>query len=322
MVSQYKSYAFTIVELLIVVVVVAILATITVVSYNGITARTKEASIKSDVVSAKKMMEVFKITNNRYPESSSEAALKPSGGISSDYTPYDGGAGYCAHFASGSLNYYVTSATDPKEGVCDTVTNIITNPSLETASTNWMSRWFGSGGGAGIDDSHSELAGLCGSYGWRRTWTVSGTGFQDVGVRYDHSPIVAGQTYNFNAAMRSSFVTTYRFFIEWLDGGNVVLSTSTLRNFPAPVANSWYMLKMTATAPANTVKGRIIWGPYPQGSEPGHDATIPVGATVDADCLMVAQVTNGYISEYADGDSTNWSWSGAAHASTSSGPAY
>ncbi len=44
-----RSEGFTIVELLIVIVVIAILAAITVVSYNGITARANDAAIQSDL---------------------------------------------------------------------------------------------------------------------------------------------------------------------------------------------------------------------------------------------------------------------------------
>ena len=53
------SSAFTIVELLIVVVVIAILAAITIISYNGISNRAKLSSLKNRTVS------IFKETRNR-----------------------------------------------------------------------------------------------------------------------------------------------------------------------------------------------------------------------------------------------------------------
>jgi len=49
---------FTIVELLIVVVVVGILAAITVVAYNGVQARSRDAARKSDLAAAAKAFEV------------------------------------------------------------------------------------------------------------------------------------------------------------------------------------------------------------------------------------------------------------------------
>ena len=44
-----KDNAFTIVELLVVIVVIGILASITIVSYRGITTKAAEASLQSDL---------------------------------------------------------------------------------------------------------------------------------------------------------------------------------------------------------------------------------------------------------------------------------
>ena len=50
---------FTIVELLIVIVVIAILAAISVVAYNGIQTRTQETVVKSDLVMFHKQVSLF-----------------------------------------------------------------------------------------------------------------------------------------------------------------------------------------------------------------------------------------------------------------------
>jgi len=55
---------FTIVELLIVVVVIAILATIMIVSYNGITSQARESARKSDIAAWKKQSEIYKIEHD------------------------------------------------------------------------------------------------------------------------------------------------------------------------------------------------------------------------------------------------------------------
>lgn len=59
--------AFTIVELLIVIVVVAILAAITVVAYNGITNNAKQASLKSDLSTAAKKIHLSKVESDAFP---------------------------------------------------------------------------------------------------------------------------------------------------------------------------------------------------------------------------------------------------------------
>ena len=62
-----KNQGFTIVELLIVVVVIAILAAITIVSYNGITNKANASSAKSLASSIQKKVELFQADKGRYP---------------------------------------------------------------------------------------------------------------------------------------------------------------------------------------------------------------------------------------------------------------
>ena len=58
---------FTIVELLIVIVVIAILAAISVVAYSGIQDRTRKSYLMSDSSAIKKAMEMFKADQGMYP---------------------------------------------------------------------------------------------------------------------------------------------------------------------------------------------------------------------------------------------------------------
>ncbi len=62
-----KQKGFTIVELLIVIVVIAILAAITIVAYNGIQARAKFTRAQSDLVNTQKLVELYKIQYGAYP---------------------------------------------------------------------------------------------------------------------------------------------------------------------------------------------------------------------------------------------------------------
>ncbi len=58
---------FTIVELLIVVVVIAILAAITIVSYNGITQKANASAAKSVAATWQKKLELYYAEEGRYP---------------------------------------------------------------------------------------------------------------------------------------------------------------------------------------------------------------------------------------------------------------
>jgi prepilin-type N-terminal cleavage/methylation domain-containing protein len=57
---------FTIVELLIVIVVIAILAAISVVAYNGVQKRAHDAHRVADVDAVKKFLEMYRIENGHY----------------------------------------------------------------------------------------------------------------------------------------------------------------------------------------------------------------------------------------------------------------
>lgn len=63
---------FTIVELLIVVVVIAILAAITIVSYNGITNRANQSAAKALAATIQKKAEAYNAENGRYPLTTAE----------------------------------------------------------------------------------------------------------------------------------------------------------------------------------------------------------------------------------------------------------
>ncbi len=69
---------FTIVELLIVIVVIAILATISVAAYRGIQNRAYDSSVQSDLKSLASKLEVFKIDSptSVYPNANSAATTQ------------------------------------------------------------------------------------------------------------------------------------------------------------------------------------------------------------------------------------------------------
>ncbi len=65
--KQTKARGFTIVELLIVIVVIAILAAITIVAYNGIQNRAKTSSGQAAANALDKKLEAFNTINSAYP---------------------------------------------------------------------------------------------------------------------------------------------------------------------------------------------------------------------------------------------------------------
>ncbi len=75
-----RSVGFTIVELLIVIVVIAVLAAITVVAFNGIRERAAMSSLKSDLSAAAKKMELAKVDNAELYPATLPAGVSASNG--------------------------------------------------------------------------------------------------------------------------------------------------------------------------------------------------------------------------------------------------
>ena len=69
---------FTIVELLIVIVVIAILAAISIVAYNGIQARGKNSAAQSSATAIVKKAEIYKVEVGNYPLGMSNLTGAPS----------------------------------------------------------------------------------------------------------------------------------------------------------------------------------------------------------------------------------------------------
>lgn len=68
-VSKISKRGFTIVELLIVIVVIAILAAVTIVAYNGIQARSQAVALQAEVTQQGKKIELFNGENSQVPGS-------------------------------------------------------------------------------------------------------------------------------------------------------------------------------------------------------------------------------------------------------------
>lgn len=123
--TKHKKYrqGFTIVELLIVIVVIAILAVFTLVAYNGISARADTAALASDLSSSAKKIELYKTTSTgeTYPATLEVAGITPSSHTTYQYTVDNGSTPhtFCLTGKSGAI-YYHTSSTDPhpSSGVC------------------------------------------------------------------------------------------------------------------------------------------------------------------------------------------------------------
>lgn len=137
MIRKKSSSGFTIVELLIVIVVIAILASITVVSYTGIQARATETSMRSDLSANYKIIQLYSAKNGGvYPPGTIDPVARnnctPKGDIGTDgyYCPilsdknatvvYRGGSGnsYTLIYGKGTQAYSIDHNGTYKKQAC------------------------------------------------------------------------------------------------------------------------------------------------------------------------------------------------------------
>ncbi len=114
-----QKHGFTIVELLIVIVVIAILAAITVAAYNGITHRTKVSATEGALSQVAKKIETYKVEKGTYPTSLTDINYKGDPNVALAYRYNSTAGSFCLDGRYGDIEYSVrTKQLNPVEGRC------------------------------------------------------------------------------------------------------------------------------------------------------------------------------------------------------------
>lgn len=297
-----KKVGFTVVELLIVIVVIGILATLTIIAYSGVQDNARRASLQSDLSQAAKKLEEYKFKNaETFPANltaAQSAGVKQSGSNTLSYTAYTtpkgANTGYCLQNTINSLVYYVTGGGSVKEGACRTVTNLIQNPNNETDINGWIS------------SNPSDASIAQGQFNDTNALIVNRLTANAVAIRAANMTFATtvGQTYTASAYVHSTVAQPLR--IDFREPSTCTTtwansSVSGQANTLTRISTVW-----TATSTSVCVAVYLSAGSYS-------------GSVVSIDNAMVTQTSD--LTEYADGSSPNWNWTGTANASTSSGPA-
>jgi prepilin-type N-terminal cleavage/methylation domain-containing protein len=313
MVAKTFSRGFTIVELLIVIVVIAILAAITIVGYTGIQNRTREAALQTNVRQASsKLSAQFLLSGNTYAASGDFATV--TGLVSDSATTYtyivsSDQQNYCVSALNVSLNLsYASSnkAIAPVKGRCGT--NYVTNPSFETNLSNWSFNGSSATSSTAWASSGTTSLQLTAS-------TASADSFARFGNQTTLNGLTPGETFTITATSRLGATTM---------AGSL---DSRARQIRVYAWNGATVSQVAASSgmpnTANAVATQTATFTVPTGSTGVEIRLYNGGSNANANNVFWDGVfiTNGaQAMQYADGSTTGWYWDGDDNASRSSGP--
>lgn len=306
-----SSRGFTIVELLIVVVVIAILAAITIVAYSGIQGRARAASLQSTISSSVKKILIYSVDNgDAYPTTLSGIGLTSSAETNYQYSVNNATnpRTYCLTVAQSGVSYYRDSTMSnglvgacPGQGLNGSapIANMIVNPSFESNANG-----YGNNGTVAIAQSSDRA--------WNGTKSLkivstSASG-ANAGVYYGGPALVAGKTYVISGYvyLPQSFGSGIR-ACSW----GAAVTTITCSSY-VTAQNVWQRVSWIFQA-SNSANVTLYF--YNGDTQPA------LGAIAYLDGVMFTEGSTVY--NYGDGSAAGWVWDipASANNSTSTGPA-
>lgn len=338
--------AFTIVEILIVIVIIGILATIVIIFYIGTHEKAIDGSLQADLKNSSTLLELDKTNNDLYPSTIENAnngkGLKPSNGAVFDYSYNDEDNSYCLTASKEGRSFYIESAERvPKKGSCP-VGNVAVGSFFKTWGGNSYS--YGNstiqtidGGYAMTGDTYSYGTGLSdvflakfkadGSEEWSKAWGgIDEDRSKAIIQTSDGGYAVAGETASYGTGQTDAFLTKYTAagVVSWSktwggtndDKGGKLAQTSDGGYIMAGSTNSYGGSGYSAFLAKYTSDGSLTWSKTWSG--PGWDFASAVVQTSDGGYAVAGTTDNGsnnddvFLAKYTSDGTLSWSrtWGG------------
>lgn len=309
---------FTIVELLIVVVVIAILAAITIVAFNGIKNRAVDSAAQSNASTTAKKLATYMIENGDTLPADTSALVAlglTTSGTTYEYTVDHVAKTYCATITTQNKSYKIANGqSTPATGACvghslngvAQVTNLATNPSFEAATPvftgpnstaiTYSTTRFVSGARSGLVTMPMGNSSNYGIVLFRDT-NVGTILKPNTTYTASASVYVPTGTVTVGIALQSSGVESGS------SSDNIERST-TLKN---QWVRLWRSFRTNGVG-SGQVTAYIL----------NNANTTTAGTQFWVDNIMMTE--GGTPPAYADGNSAGWIWNGAVDSATSTGP--
>jgi len=299
-----KQKGFTIVELLIVVVVIAILAAITIVAYNGIQNRAKESAAQAAASQVGKKVAQYAVLNaESYPADKaafiSYAGMAESSDTTYDYFTSTNQKNFCLTANKQSVSYSFSSlSSGTVKGKC--IENLAANPSVIGSSMVY----FGAAGSTqapstktiAIDRPHSGTSSLKAAITGTGQASIMAKPLAQFRLNVGESLSWSFWVYSTKAGSIANIIEGYRVSDAAYTGSNI--GTTIAANTWTKFSRTWsptvdMNVSQIGFYGLSVVSGDVVWF---------DDATIQRGDT---------------LYQYGDGDSDAGFWTGAAGASSS-----
>lgn len=310
---------FTVVEILVVILFIAVLAAIAFGSYVGIQKRAELSAASSSLSQTSRNLELYRVDNGAYPALLSDAGIDNDENTNYQYTATDNS--YCVTSTVGVTSVFGRD-TDfgPILGGCPghgqngiaAITNL-TRYSIPSSSFG-AEGWFIGAGSGGVGTSSWVSSGGPDGHPFVRltvtTQPAGGTQGVIQGTSTTGSIVTPGETYTLSGWVRVSN-TSYIPIVQlrWKNSSSVTISDLN-SSVPSSNNGSWYRLSASGIAPAGAA--------YIEARSVVQTANAPAGTTVDGTGFMVTEGSDVY--NFANGDSPSWVWNGSLGSSTSTGP--
>jgi len=300
-----KQTGFTIVELLIVVVVIAILAAITIVSYNGIQNRAKESAAQSTAAQVGKRMLQHAIEKGEIYPADKAAFLSYAGVADTSDTTYDyfvspDQKSFCAGTTKQNVSYsFSASSGGAVKGRC--MENLAANPSAAGVSL----AHFGAAGSTHATTSKAISSDRAHSGTTALKATVSAAGQLSV-MSKPAAPLRlnAGESLSWSFWVYSTKAGNVSNLAEAnrVSDGTYTNSGGVVSNVPA---NTWTKISRTWSPPEDQNISQIGF----------YNLQVVSGDLLWFDEFAIYKSDKPY--QYSDGDSTGAFWNGNVNASSS-----